>query len=122
MSHPSTKPSQSYVAFESDTNSIIKKFGSWIKLSSPRSSLHNVTLLHDGTQLLVQTVSLCRVVIYVESEFYRLPDSAFDLLDEACASAKVAQDMKPEAIDALDNDKIHILAHIKALEVSLCPF
>lgn len=39
-------------------------------------------------------------------------------MDEACASARVAQDMKPEAIDILEQDLLHEEAHIKALEVS----
>jgi ATP-dependent Clp protease ATP-binding subunit ClpB len=47
-----------------------------------------------------------------------LPDSAIDLIDEACAAARIAQDMNPEAIDTLDNKKLHVLAYIKALEVS----
>ncbi|GBE84539.1 Heat shock protein [Sparassis crispa] len=46
----------------------------------------------------------------------RLPDSAVDLMDEACASARIAQDMKPEAIDTLQQDMLHVAAHIKALE------
>ncbi|KAH7911543.1 P-loop containing nucleoside triphosphate hydrolase protein [Hygrophoropsis aurantiaca] len=45
----------------------------------------------------------------------RLPDSAVDLIDEACASAKVSQEMKP-VINALEQSKIHITALIRALE------
>ncbi|KAH7907044.1 P-loop containing nucleoside triphosphate hydrolase protein [Hygrophoropsis aurantiaca] len=46
----------------------------------------------------------------------RLPDSAVDLVDEACASARVSQDLKPEAIDALEQSRIHTIALINALE------
>lgn len=43
-------------------------------------------------------------------------------MDEACASARVAQDMKPEAIDTLEQDLLHVEAHIKTLEVSVSVF
>jgi len=55
----------------------------------------------------------------MSSQLHRLPDSAVDLMDEACASARVAQDMKPEAIDTLEQDLLHVEAHIKTLEVSV---
>ncbi|KAF5357701.1 hypothetical protein D9758_007538 [Tetrapyrgos nigripes] len=45
----------------------------------------------------------------------RLPDSAIDLVDEACASAKVAQNMNPEALDSLEKTKSHTQSYIKAL-------
>ncbi|EED86034.1 predicted protein, partial [Postia placenta Mad-698-R] len=46
----------------------------------------------------------------------RLPDSAFDLMDEACASARVSQDMKPEAIDTVEQELLQIEGRIKAIE------
>lgn len=49
---------------------------------------------------------------------YRLPDSAVDLMDEACASARVSQDMKPEAIDTLEKEISTTKVYIESLEVS----
>lgn len=54
----------------------------------------------------------------------RLPDSAFDLMDEACASARLQQDLQPEYIEAVEQHKKHKEAYIRALEVCfniLCP-
>lgn len=48
----------------------------------------------------------------------RLPDSAVDLLDEACASARVSRDMKPEGIDSAEQELLHLQNRILALEVS----
>lgn len=42
-------------------------------------------------------------------------------MDEACASAKVAQQMSPEVIDSLIKEKHHAHAHIQALEVRQNP-
>ena len=47
----------------------------------------------------------------------RLPDSAIDLLDEACASARVSQDLKPEAIDRIEEDLHQLDTYIEGLEV-----
>ncbi|KAG1834917.1 P-loop containing nucleoside triphosphate hydrolase protein [Suillus subalutaceus] len=46
----------------------------------------------------------------------RLPDSAFDLMDEACASARVQQDLRPEIIDELESGIIQQDYYIKSLE------
>ncbi|KAG8924013.1 hypothetical protein FRC02_010690 [Tulasnella sp. 418] len=46
----------------------------------------------------------------------RLPDSAVDLMDEACAAARVAQDMDPEAVDTIRKRIVQVSAHIQALE------
>lgn len=52
---------------------------------------------------------------------YRLPDSAFDLMDEACASARVQQDLKPETIEELEQGMVQQAHYIRSLEV-LCLF
>lgn len=46
----------------------------------------------------------------------RLPDSAFDLMDEACASARVQQDLKPETIEELEQGMIQQAHYIRSLE------
>ncbi|KAG8965235.1 hypothetical protein FRC03_000780 [Tulasnella sp. 419] len=51
----------------------------------------------------------------------RLPDSAVDLMDEACAAARVAQDMDPEAVDTIRKRIVQVSAHIQALEREATP-
>ncbi|KAG1745798.1 P-loop containing nucleoside triphosphate hydrolase protein [Suillus occidentalis] len=46
----------------------------------------------------------------------RLPDSAFDLMDEACASARVQQDLKPETIEELEQGMVQQAHYIRSLE------
>lgn len=46
----------------------------------------------------------------------RLPDSAFDLMDEACASARVQQDLKPETIEELEQGMVQQEHYIRSLE------
>lgn len=55
----------------------------------------------------------CRLLL----TFSSLPDSAVDLVDEACASSRIIQDMNPEGIDSAEQDILHIDAQIRALEV-----
>ncbi|KAJ7597031.1 P-loop containing nucleoside triphosphate hydrolase protein [Mycena floridula] len=46
----------------------------------------------------------------------RLPDSAIDLVDEACASQRVTRETEPEAIDKLQRRKLELEVEIHALE------
>ncbi|KAI0003683.1 P-loop containing nucleoside triphosphate hydrolase protein [Russula compacta] len=46
----------------------------------------------------------------------RLPDSAIDLVDEACASVRVTRETAPEAIDKLQRRKLELEVEIHALE------
>ncbi|KAF7969040.1 hypothetical protein HWV62_28433 [Athelia sp. TMB] len=46
----------------------------------------------------------------------RLPDSAIDLVDEACASVRVTRETSPEAIDKLQRRKLELEVEIHALE------
>ncbi|KAF5312437.1 hypothetical protein D9619_003271 [Psilocybe cf. subviscida] len=46
----------------------------------------------------------------------RLPDSAIDLVDEACASVRVTRETEPEAIDKLQRKKLELEVEIHALE------
>jgi len=46
----------------------------------------------------------------------RLPDSAIDLVDEACANARVQRETEPEAIDKLQRRKLELEIEIHALE------
>lgn len=46
----------------------------------------------------------------------RLPDSAIDLVDEACANARVQRETEPEEIDKLQRRKLELEVEIHALE------
>jgi len=46
----------------------------------------------------------------------RLPDSAIDLVDEACASARVNRETSPEAIDKLERQRLALEVEVHALE------
>lgn len=46
----------------------------------------------------------------------KLPDSAIDLVDEACAAVRVARDSQPEAIDVLVRQRTQLEIEIHALE------
>jgi len=74
---------------------------------------HGVRIL-DGA--LIQAATLARR--YLTSR--RLPDSAIDLVDEACASARVARETAPEEVDRLERKKLELEVEIHALEVSVC--
>ncbi|KAJ3515406.1 hypothetical protein NLJ89_g1780 [Agrocybe chaxingu] len=70
---------------------------------------HGVRIL-DGA--LIQAATLAHR--YLTSR--RLPDSAIDLVDEACASVRVTRETEPEAIDKLQRKKLELEVEIHALE------
>ncbi|EMD42108.1 hypothetical protein CERSUDRAFT_110651 [Gelatoporia subvermispora B] len=70
---------------------------------------HGVRIL-DGA--LIQAATLANR--YLTSR--RLPDSAIDLVDEACASVRVTRETAPEAIDKLQRRKLELEVEIHALE------
>ncbi|GBE77955.1 Heat shock protein [Sparassis crispa] len=70
---------------------------------------HGVRIL-DGA--LIQAATLAHR--YLTSR--RLPDSAIDLVDEACASVRVTRETAPEAIDKLRRRKLELEVEIHALE------
>ncbi|KAI0732411.1 P-loop containing nucleoside triphosphate hydrolase protein [Fomitopsis betulina] len=70
---------------------------------------HGVRIL-DGA--LIQAATLAHR--YLTSR--RLPDSAIDLVDEACASVRVTRETAPEAIDKLQRRKLELEVEIHALE------
>ncbi|KZT02700.1 uncharacterized protein LAESUDRAFT_815128 [Laetiporus sulphureus 93-53] len=70
---------------------------------------HGVRIL-DGA--LIQAATLAHR--YLTSR--RLPDSAIDLVDEACASVRVTRETAPEAIDKLQRRKLELDVEIHALE------
>ncbi|KAH7106024.1 P-loop containing nucleoside triphosphate hydrolase protein [Auriculariales sp. MPI-PUGE-AT-0066] len=70
---------------------------------------HGVKIM-DGA--LVQAATLAKR--YLTSR--RLPDSAIDLVDEACASVRVTRETSPEEIDQLERKKLELDIEIHALE------
>ncbi|KAG9317880.1 P-loop containing nucleoside triphosphate hydrolase protein [Chiua virens] len=46
----------------------------------------------------------------------RLPDSAFDLMDEACASSRLQHDLQPESYEKVNQSQKEKVAYISALE------
>lgn len=51
---------------------------------------------------------------YITNRF--LPDKAIDLVDEACANTRVQLDSQPEALDALERDKLRLEVEVTALK------
>ena len=47
----------------------------------------------------------------------RLPDSAIDLMDEACANIRVQLDSQPEVIDKLERKMLQLEIEAEALKV-----
>lgn len=70
---------------------------------------HGVRIL-DGA--LIQAATLARRYLTAR----RLPDSAIDLVDEACASVRVTRETSPEEIDKLERRKLELEVEIHALE------
>jgi len=70
---------------------------------------HGVRIL-DGA--LIQAATLAHRYLTAR----RLPDSAIDLVDEACASVRVTRETAPEAIDKLQRRKLELEVEIHALE------
>ncbi|KAI0094884.1 P-loop containing nucleoside triphosphate hydrolase protein [Irpex rosettiformis] len=72
--------------------------------------VHHGVRIMDGA--LIQAATLAHR--YLTSR--RLPDSAIDLVDEACASVRVTRETAPEAIDKLQRRKLELEVEIHALE------
>ncbi|KAL9937169.1 hypothetical protein V8E36_003578 [Tilletia maclaganii] len=70
---------------------------------------HNVRILDAA---IVQAAILAKR--YLTSR--RLPDSAIDLVDEACADVRVSRDTVPEDIDQLERKRVQLQIAIHALE------
>lgn len=72
--------------------------------------------LHHGVSIgdasIVQAATLAHR--YLTSR--KLPDSAIDLIDEACAAVRVARDSQPEIIDKLERQHTQLEVEIHALQ------
>lgn len=72
--------------------------------------VHHGVRIHDGA--LISAAQLAHR--YLSGR--RLPDSAIDLVDEACASVRVTRETAPEDIDKLERRKLELQVEIHALE------
>ena len=74
-----------------------------------RYELHHGVRIADGALVAAAELSSR----YVQGRF--LPDKAIDLIDEACASARVELDSQPEAIDQLERRQLQLEVEATAL-------
>eukprot|EP01013_Petalomonas_cantuscygni_P037508 TRINITY_DN68349_c0_g1_i1.p1 TRINITY_DN68349_c0_g1~~TRINITY_DN68349_c0_g1_i1.p1 ORF type:complete len:1002 (+),score=287.85 TRINITY_DN68349_c0_g1_i1:90-3095(+) len=72
--------------------------------------------MHHGVRILDQAVVFAAQLAkrYITNRF--LPDKAIDLIDEACATARVELDSRPEAIDNLERRITRLEIERRALE------
>ncbi|KAF9514058.1 hypothetical protein BS47DRAFT_1362009 [Hydnum rufescens UP504] len=71
--------------------------------------------VHHGVRILDSALFQAATLAHRYLTSRRLPDSAIDLVDEACASVRVARETAPEAIDALERRKLQLEVEIHAL-------
>ncbi|KAF9526488.1 P-loop containing nucleoside triphosphate hydrolase protein [Crepidotus variabilis] len=72
--------------------------------------------VHHGVRILDGALITAATLAHRYLTSRRLPDSAIDLVDEACASVRVTRETEPEAIDKLQRKKLELEVEIHALE------
>ncbi|KXN90030.1 hypothetical protein AN958_05035 [Leucoagaricus sp. SymC.cos] len=72
--------------------------------------------VHHGVRILDPALIQAATLAHRYLTSRRLPDSAIDLIDEACASVRVTRETEPEAIDQLRRRKLELEVEIHALE------
>ncbi|KAG1749992.1 P-loop containing nucleoside triphosphate hydrolase protein [Suillus paluster] len=72
--------------------------------------------VHHGVRILDGALISAATLAHRYLTSRRLPDSAIDLVDEACASVRVTRETSPEAIDKLQRRKLELEVEIHALE------
>ncbi|KAI0296195.1 P-loop containing nucleoside triphosphate hydrolase protein [Russula brevipes] len=72
--------------------------------------------VHHGVRILDGALIAAATLAHRYLTARRLPDSAIDLVDEACASVRVTRETAPEAIDKLQRRKLELEVEIHALE------
>ena len=71
---------------------------------------------HGGVRILDAAIVTAATLAERYLTARRLPDSAFDLIDEAAAAARVARESEPEALNNLERKFRHLQIEIHALE------
>ncbi|KAL0951196.1 hypothetical protein HGRIS_007924 [Hohenbuehelia grisea] len=72
--------------------------------------------VHHGVRILDGALISAATLAHRYLTSRRLPDSAIDLVDEACASVRVTRETEPEAIDKLQRRRLELEVEIHALE------
>ncbi|KAF9056154.1 P-loop containing nucleoside triphosphate hydrolase protein [Panaeolus papilionaceus] len=72
--------------------------------------------VHHGVRIMDGALITAATLAHRYLTSRRLPDSAIDLVDEACASVRVNRETEPEAIDKLQRRKLELEVEIHALE------
>jgi ATP-dependent Clp protease ATP-binding subunit ClpB len=72
--------------------------------------------VHHGVRILDGALIAAATLAHRYLTSRKLPDSAIDLVDEACASVRVTRETAPEAIDKLRRRKLELEVEIHALE------
>jgi ATP-dependent Clp protease ATP-binding subunit ClpB len=75
--------------------------------------------VHHGVRILDSALISAANLAHRYLTQRRLPDSAIDLVDEACASVRVARETAPEEIDKFERKRLELEVEIHALEVSI---
>ncbi|KAF8055317.1 P-loop containing nucleoside triphosphate hydrolase protein [Lyophyllum atratum] len=71
---------------------------------------------HHGVRILDGALISAATLAHRYLTSRRLPDSALDLVDEACASIRVTRETEPEEINKLQRRKLELEVEIRALE------
>ncbi|KAM6498108.1 P-loop containing nucleoside triphosphate hydrolase protein [Amanita muscaria] len=72
--------------------------------------------VHHGVRIMDAALIQAATLAHRYLTARRLPDSAIDLVDEACASVRVTRETEPEEIDRLQRKKLELEIEIHALE------
>lgn len=72
--------------------------------------------VHHGVRIMDGALITAATLAHRYLTQRRLPDSAIDLVDEACANARVQRETEPEEIDKLQRRKLELEVEIHALE------
>ena len=72
--------------------------------------------VHHGVRILDGALISAATLAHRYLTSRRLPDSAIDLIDEACASVRVTRETDPEDIDKLQRRKLELEVEVHALE------
>ncbi|KAG7450522.1 uncharacterized protein BT62DRAFT_927802 [Guyanagaster necrorhizus] len=72
--------------------------------------------VHHGVRILDPALISAATLAHRYLTSRRLPDSAIDLVDEACASVRVTRETEPEEIDKLQRRLLELQVEIHALE------
>lgn len=72
--------------------------------------------MHHGVRIMDGALIAAAILAHRYLTSRRLPDSAIDLVDEACASVRVTRETEPEEMDKLQRRKLELEVEIHALE------